>query len=212
MASSADSQKGETPISKEAYEAFQRSQEAVDRQNWKEALEARKEAYLFIVSSAEQLAKSGEAESAMKLYWIVIGEDPHSLSHDSYGACRSLINTFPANRMNIYDELFWYCPEDILADWVGGAEQLDQLEPKLIGQIEIEFGLHHGESNLVAIAQFDVNQDGNVVNPDIDCDDEAFASAVRVALDNARYVPARFEGEPIARPGMRHAFVWEPAN
>lgn len=210
--STAESEKLGTPISKEAYEALKRSQEAVDRSDMQEALEAHKEAFLYIVESAEQFAASGETDSAMKLYRMVIDGDPHSFNHDRYGACHSLTSSFPVDRTNVFDELFWHCPEDILADWVGGIEKLDQLEPKLIGQLDIEFGLYHGESDLVAIAQFDVNHAGDVVNLSIDCQNETFSNAVRVALENARYVPAEFEGEPISRPGMGQAFVSKPAN
>ena len=202
----------EVQISAEAYEAFRASQEAADREDWKGALMSHKEANLYLVKSAEQFVESGDIESAIKLYRMIILENPHSLTHDPYGACRSLTSTIHVERTNVFDALFWYCPEDILTEWVGGVEAFDQLEPKLTNKLDIDFGPYRGETDLVALTSFAIDPAGEVTNLAIDCENQAFSDAIRLSLENAKFKPAKFRGEPITRPRMKRAFVWKPTN
>ena len=159
---------------------------------------------------ASAFSQSGDSLRAIIVYDLMLRAFSRSKNTRNLSAvCERLVTNVPPDDVSHFNMSFWHCPEDLLTGWLGNIDGYRSVEPVLIRATPPRFPTQTEVPEGSVVLSFDITETGDVENIQIiESSIPIWESPAIEAVTNWKYIPARLNGKPVKKTGIRQKFTF----
>ncbi|MDJ0907720.1 MAG: energy transducer TonB [Woeseiaceae bacterium] len=164
-----------------------------------------------VLDYASDFAREGDSTRAIVVYDMMLRAFARTGNAENLSVvCDELVTNVPAQDVEQLNKSFWNCPEPLLSGWIGDLDPHRSVDPVLWWSPTPRFPSHSRLTEGFVVVLFDISTEGRVENIRIEeSSGRAWERSVVRTLQDWRYTPALYNGQPVTRSDVMRRFGWQ---